>query len=262
MIIRYLSARFLAICALSVSAFVEAESNIGSALADNDVYQTGRYTYVNNVPTGAQLDIFSADIQVAFSEEVLTIGEAVETVLLQTGYAVASSFASDPYQDIVLARRLPEGHRKIGPLPLYKALELLVGDEFILVTDDVHALVAFDLRPSELSKYGPRETIARNTPFNNQSVARRRTTWTIDRGSQFASSIDGWATAIEWKSYWPDGKPPSVLATTYSVDGDFYAAVNTALSHLKLHGIKYRPEFYEDSKTLIINQDYTENHNE
>ena len=112
-------------------------------LQANDL-QVGRYSLFATTPTEAQADPLQATIKVQFPDRVRTVGDAVKHLLQQSGSRLAGSKATGMASAYLMALPLPAVHRSVGPMPLKRALETLVGPAFHLVEDPVHRLVAFE----------------------------------------------------------------------------------------------------------------------
>ena len=112
-------------------------------LQANDI-QVGRYSLFAATPTEAQADPLQGTITVQFPDRVRTVGDAVKHLLQQSGYRLAGSEATGPTSVYLMALPLPAVHRRVGPMPLKRALETLAGPAYRLVEDPVHRLVAFE----------------------------------------------------------------------------------------------------------------------
>ncbi len=108
--------------------------------------RVGRYRTVEPVATVAQADPLAAVIELSFPRPtVSTVGQALEHLLVRSGYRLAGDEASDPAMQVLLALPLPEIHRRLGPITLRNAFQTLAGEGFRLVLDPVYRLVSFEL---------------------------------------------------------------------------------------------------------------------
>lgn len=82
---------------------------------------------------------------------VTTVGEAVNYLLLRTGYRLADSPEAVSPPIPILSMPLPEVHRQLGPYSVRTALSVLVGAPFALSVDPAHRLVSFRTASSEVS---------------------------------------------------------------------------------------------------------------
>jgi len=128
-----------------------------SAHAAQDKLAVDRYTLVTLQPTPEQQDILSAVIHVAFDETVSTVGQALDAVLLDSGYKLAALKDSDPMLGTLLGEPLPAVHRHLGPMHLSTALRTLAGRAWRLTIDRVHRQVSFELA----APYAPCDQSAR-----------------------------------------------------------------------------------------------------
>jgi len=112
-------------------------------LQANDI-QVGRYSLFAATPTEAQADPLQAMITVQFPDRILTVGDAIQLLLQQSGYRLAGTDTTGPAAAYLMALPLPAVHRSLGPMPLKLALETLAGPAFYLVEDPMHRLVAFE----------------------------------------------------------------------------------------------------------------------
>lgn len=103
-----------------------------------------RYSTVHTVPTIAQRDPLADLVRTTFPSSVTRVGEAVEMLLVPSGYRLSASSGIGPERAEFLDLPLPDVHRALGPLPLRLALETLAGPAFIVVDDPVHRRVSFE----------------------------------------------------------------------------------------------------------------------
>ena len=113
-------------------------------VAEEEV-QVGRYSSIQPVPTPSQADIFSTISSKTFPESVFTVGDAVELLLDEQGYRIASGEKVDAQMQVLLELPLPKSHRSLGPMSLKSMLETLAGPIWFVVQDPIHRLVAFEL---------------------------------------------------------------------------------------------------------------------
>lgn len=113
-------------------------------LAAPQVVQVGRFSTVNAVATPAQQDPLVAIASFRFSPSVKTIGQALDQVLANTGYALVAQPSLPSEAQVVLAKPLPITQRELGPLAIQRTLVVLMGVQaFRLVVDPIHRLVSF-----------------------------------------------------------------------------------------------------------------------
>ena len=105
----------------------------------------GRYTLVQPGPTAPQIDLLQTIVNHRFTENVRSVGQALDAVLEPSGYSLAALHSSDPKLPVLLSARLPQVQRKLGPMTLEQALNILAGPAWNLVVDPVHRKVSFEL---------------------------------------------------------------------------------------------------------------------
>lgn len=123
-------------------------------VAEEEV-QVGRYSSIQPVPTESQEDVFRTVSSVKFPDSVKTVGDAVELLLDEQGYRIATGEKVDTRMHVLLELPLPKSHRSLGPMSLKSMLETLAGPIWFVVQDPIHRLVAFELcelYPSEDTK--------------------------------------------------------------------------------------------------------------
>lgn len=131
---------------LSVSAY--AESVIPTDQAEREQVervQTGRYSFVQNIPPVDQLNPLKVVIRTRVPQSINSVGQTVEFLLARSGYVLADASVLSEEAKVLLDLPLPAIHRTIGPMTLDRALNTLSGEAFELIVDPVHRKVAFEL---------------------------------------------------------------------------------------------------------------------
>ena len=114
--------------------------------------QTGRYSYVKNIPPVDQLNPLKVVVKTRIPQSVQTVGDTVTFLLARSGYELADQSVLSVEAKTLLNLPLPAVHRNIGPMTLDRALQTLSGDAFELVVDPVHRKIAFILS-TQLARY-------------------------------------------------------------------------------------------------------------
>ena len=117
---------------------------LAAARAPADEIQVGRYSALRAAPTPAQSHLLATLVSVRFPVSVTTVGEAVQHLLVRSGYRLSDELAADPARADLFRLPLPAVHRALGPMSLQAALETLAGPAFRLVEDPVHRLLSFE----------------------------------------------------------------------------------------------------------------------
>ena len=127
---------------LSLNAL--SHNSVVKRSSDED-YKVGRYSSVSTQPTNTQMDLLAVIIEIKFPHSIDTVGSALEIMLINSGYRLATLSAVDPNLSILLNSPLPNIHRSLGPMSLGAALKTLSGRSWDLIIDPVHRLISFDL---------------------------------------------------------------------------------------------------------------------
>lgn len=114
-----------------------------------NVTQVSRYATVENKPSIAQINPLLAVQQVHFSQDIQTIGDALQFWLRYSGFHLADSNKQSESLKLILKQPLPQVNRNLGPLTVKEGLEVLVGKSvFTLVHDPLLREVNFRLNPA------------------------------------------------------------------------------------------------------------------
>ena len=122
------------LCCLSVSAY--AESVIPTDQAEREQVervQTGRYSFVQNIPPVDQLNPLKVVIRTRVPQSINSVGQTVEFLLARSGYVLADASVLSEEAKVLLDLPLPAIHRTIGPMTLDRALNTLSGEAFELM---------------------------------------------------------------------------------------------------------------------------------
>lgn len=118
---------------------------LGVFAAEAAQIQTDRYTMVTPAPEQSELDPLAVNVQLAFPPNVKTVRDAVNYVLMNSGWVLALDKSNDDALAITLDRPLPQVHRKLSLMPLRTVLQVLVGEYFVPVEDPLRRIYTFDL---------------------------------------------------------------------------------------------------------------------
>lgn len=110
------------------------------------VIREGRYRIVSTKPSAEQRDLLSQIIQ--FEAQVIhaTVKSALDVVVNGSGYRVCSA-APGSSIDTLYNLPLPQAHRKIGPVTLRNALQVLAGPAYSVEVDETRRGICFKVRP-------------------------------------------------------------------------------------------------------------------
>jgi type IV pili sensor histidine kinase/response regulator len=119
-----------------------------TCLADNNLTQVSRYLTVSNKPKLSQTNLLSQLIQVRFTRNVQSVGDAMNYLLKFSGYSLIAESQMSPEMKSTLQKPLPIVDRELGPITLSDALSILSGPAFYLTHDPVNRVVNFKLKPA------------------------------------------------------------------------------------------------------------------
>ncbi len=142
------------------------QSDRNLALSTKDRLRVGRYSQLASVPKPGQANPLQTIISLFFPSQIRTVGAALNHVLARSGWALASTQASDPTIPDLMSLPLPESQRSLGPIALFDALAILCGEAYVIVVDPVNRLVSCELRApySSLARVEERTTTPSNNP--------------------------------------------------------------------------------------------------
>lgn len=121
-------------------------TSVNSVAAKSVAIQIDRYMAVADQPSLSQRNPLEQILQIHFPKSVNTTNQAIRYLLRYSGYSLASiQKLSKPVREM-LDLPLPLVDRKLGPITLRAALEVLAGHAFKLVVDPVHRVISFKLK--------------------------------------------------------------------------------------------------------------------
>ena len=141
------------LCLLTMGARAEASdpnSNPKQSFMLSEQHrQPHFYRTVARSPYAEQLPVLAIPVEITFATEVHTVRQAVERLLVGTGYRLAVleyKHDSQTYQDLdwLFNLELPSAHRLIRQSTVDLALLSLIGPEWRLIVDRAHRLITFE----------------------------------------------------------------------------------------------------------------------
>lgn len=126
--------------------------------AVSDIYQrspevtrSGRYTLVNVKSADAQREPLNQLIDITMPGQLVnTVGDGFRYLLFQSGYALCGRYGADFAE--LLNRPLPAVQRKIGPMRLSEAIQVVAGPAWRISVDEVNREVCFVLRDAYMAQ--------------------------------------------------------------------------------------------------------------
>ncbi|ECD4708710.1 hypothetical protein E1C95_19490 [Salmonella enterica subsp. enterica serovar Bonariensis] len=136
------------------SAFAQSQRSP----AFSDIYQrspevtrSGRYTLVSVKSADAQREPLNQLIDITMPGQLVnSVGDGFRYLLFQSGYSLCGRYGADFAE--LLKRPLPAVQRKIGPMRLSEALQVVAGPAWRMSVDEVNREVCFVLRDAYLAQ--------------------------------------------------------------------------------------------------------------
>ena len=108
--------------------------------------QVGRYTVVPSTPSDKVIEPLLVIAKLTFPRQtVVTIGDALNYVLMRTGYHLTDDFGVSA--KTFLALPIPENQRAVGPYQVQDILAVLIGKSWTLTVDHRNRIVGFVSAP-------------------------------------------------------------------------------------------------------------------
>jgi conjugative transfer region protein (TIGR03748 family) len=92
-----------------------------------------RYTVLNPIQTPAQADPLSVVISIKFAKSVLSVKQAIEQLLRQSGYTLSKNYELEKINTFTL----PKVHQQLGPMSLKRMIKVLLGPAWDLSVDQI-----------------------------------------------------------------------------------------------------------------------------
>ncbi|ECM2104790.1 hypothetical protein NL96_15725 [Salmonella enterica subsp. enterica serovar Muenchen] len=126
--------------------------------AFSDIYQrspevtrSGRYTLVSVKSADAQREPLNQLIDITMPGQLVnSVGDGFRYLLFQSGYSLCGRYGADFAE--LLKRPLPAVQRKIGPMRLSEALQVVAGPAWRMSVDEANREVCFVLRDAWLAQ--------------------------------------------------------------------------------------------------------------
>ena len=135
---KLISSFLISLPLLSLSTHTVAEDQVKKV-------SVGRYSVSKVEPRQEQKKLLGVVTTIRFSENIKTVGDAINYLLTRPGYRLAPLSNSDPKLPILLNSPLPEIHRSFENSSVSQILKTLSTDVWELINDPVHRYVSFEL---------------------------------------------------------------------------------------------------------------------
>ncbi|EAY4711557.1 hypothetical protein GTB35_003963 [Salmonella enterica] len=148
-------------CAQQTSTSTARDSAFAQSLQPpvfSDIYQrspevtrSGRYTLVSVKSADAQREPLNQLIDITMPGQLVnSVGDGFRYLLFQSGYSLCGRYGADFAE--LLKRPLPAVQRKIGPMRLSEALQVVAGPAWRMSVDEVNREACFVLRDAYLAQ--------------------------------------------------------------------------------------------------------------
>ncbi|EKS3673659.1 TcpQ domain-containing protein [Salmonella enterica] len=127
-----------------------------------EVTRKGRYTLVSVKSADAQREPLNQLIDITMPVSLVSsVGDGFRYLLFQSGYSLCGRYGADFAE--LLNRPLPAVQRRLGPVRLSEALQVVAGPAWRMTVDEVNREVCFVLRDAYLAQARPGTSPATTT---------------------------------------------------------------------------------------------------
>ncbi|ECF3780374.1 hypothetical protein E3O66_14380 [Salmonella enterica subsp. enterica serovar Oslo] len=128
-----------------------------------EVTREGRYTLVSVKSADAQREPLNQLIDITMPVSLVSsVGDGFRYLLFQSGYSLCGRYGADFAE--LLNRPLPAVQRRLGPVRLSEALQVVAGPAWRMTVDEVNREVCFVLREAYLVQARPVSSPVTTTP--------------------------------------------------------------------------------------------------
>ena len=240
------------------------EKTLGGALAAviiatatvhaDDPIRLARYTLQSATAEAGQLDLLAALIEIEFPPHIETAGDAIDYVLLRSGYRRIET----PDARRTMNLPLPRAHRKIGPLDLRSAIQTLAGEPWHLHEDHIQRVIWLTLKDDADPASGTPENAAASVqesplppPAPSAPLPQVTAEWTLDPSLTLRGNIDIWTRIADWSLEW-NSRHDYAVGQTAAYNGTLKDAVTAVLEHYRPAPIPLTATFYAGNKVLVV----------
>ncbi|EKT7008756.1 TcpQ domain-containing protein [Salmonella enterica] len=135
-----------------------------------EVTREGRYTLVSVKSADAQREPLNQLIDITMPVSLVnSVGDGFRYLLFQSGYSLCGRYGADFSE--LLNRPLPAVQRRLGPVRLSEALQVVAGPAWRMTVDEVNREVCFVLRDAYLAQARPASSPVTAAPAISASAA-------------------------------------------------------------------------------------------
>ena len=226
--------------ALALTAAIAGAATVQAA----DQVRLARYSLQSPIPAATQTDLLSALIETEFPPQIETAGDAIDYVLLRSGYRRIDT----PGARRTMDHPLPRAHRKIGPIDLRSAIKTLAGEPWYLHEDGIQRVVWLTL--SADAKYTPTEVASAAAQGTTQTPIAS-VEWELDPLLTLRGNFDIWTRIAEWSLEW-NSRHDYAVDQRAAYNGTLKDAVTAVLEHYRTAPIPLTATFYAGNAVLVV----------
>ncbi|EDV0068523.1 hypothetical protein XZ90_004360 [Salmonella enterica subsp. enterica] len=135
-----------------------------------EVTREGRYTLVSVKSADAQREPLNQLIDITMPMSLVSsVGDGFRYLLFQSGYSLCGRYGADFAE--LLNRPLPAVQRRLGPVRLSEALQVVAGPAWRMSVDEVNREICFVLRDAYLAQARPASSPVTTAPAVSASAA-------------------------------------------------------------------------------------------
>ena len=116
---------------ITLTAFTTLMFSASAQAAQQANKLIDRYTVLNPIQTPAQADPLSVIISIKFAKSVVSVKQAIEQLLRQSGYTLSKNYDLEKIKRFTL----PKVHQQLGPMSLKRMIKVLLGPAWDLSVD-------------------------------------------------------------------------------------------------------------------------------
>ena len=247
--------------AVQILTVISSMLLVSTAMCGEDII-LNRYSKQNLTAEPQQADPLSVVIEINFPTSVATVGNAIDYLLLQSGYRYLYDNNIETHN--LLSLPLPRVHRSLGPVSLRTALETLAGSPWNLVEDEMNRTVKFELK-EEFNHFASGQNqlnTASNENETNQITSSVNTipisTWQLKPTHTLFDTFTEWTEKIGWTLEWT-ASHDYVVSHDAEFKGTFQDAVEKTLEFYRTAPIPLNARFYTGNSVLVVETSKTEN---
>ena len=237
-----------------------------NSLAEQEIVFS-RYTLQQPTATTAQTDPLSVTVKVSFPPSITTIGDAIDYLLLQSGFSRVVSGDDDEMN--LMQLRLPKVHRSIGPISLKNALLTISGEPWQLAVNKIQRTISFTKSPE--FNYGADNysininsgavDISSDQAVNSDNsephlnrptfTAIKKNNWQLSPLYTLHDNLHAWCRVAGWQLLWNSAHDYEINFSA-EFSGSFKDAVAKTLEFYRDASVPLLAEFYDGNDVLVI----------